>query len=360
MSTRSFSRPLTKVLIGLGFLLGPAGYGATLLGVYDGDQGWKMADVRALESWQGKKNAVVTLCTDWTPTTKVMNNLFGQQLPNIWNNGNVPLVTWEPFTAANTPADVEVRIAAGQYDPYIKSWAGRMKVFLAGVDGNFGTADDRRAYIRLAHEMNGNWYPWSAATGGNSPASYVAMWRRVVTLFDELNLGAWHLQWIWCVNNDDVGAYPAESFYPGDGYVDWVAIDGYNWGRSETWSSWESPAELYDGMLTRIRAVTTKPVALTEFASTTSGGSVAQKSQWITDLFSYVSARNIQLVSWFNEDKETDWAFFGGAAGDSQIKVGRTTYRAYTAYRSAVASPDLIGAQTSNPRLLTDAEFSGR
>ncbi|MEO6006013.1 MAG: glycosyl hydrolase [Opitutus sp.] len=360
MISRSSFRPLAQILCALGALICVKSHGATLLGVYYGDQGWKMADVRALESWQGKKNAVVVLFTDWSSTTKVMNNLFSQQLPNIWNNGNVPLVTWEPFTGGNTPVDVEVRIAAGQYDAYIKTWAGRMKLFLSGPDGKFGTADDRRAYIRLGHEMNGNWYPWSAATGGNSPASYVAMWRRVVGMFDELSLGAEHLQWIWCVNNDDVGGSPAESFYPGDGYVDWVAIDGYNWGRSQTWSTWLSPAQLYDGMLARIRAITTKPVALTEFASTTSGGSVALKSQWITDLFGFAASRNIQLVAWFNEDKETDWALFGGAAGDGQFKVGRTTYRTYEAYRSAVASPNIIVAQPSSARLLTDAEFSGQ
>jgi hypothetical protein len=335
-------------------------HGSALLGVYYGGQGWKMTDVRALEAWQGKKNAVVLLFTDWTSTTKVTNNLFSQQLPNIWNNGNVPLVTWEPFTGGNTPPDVEVRIAAGQYDAYIKTWAGRMKTFLAGPDGTIGTPDDRRAYLRLGHEMNGNWYPWSAAVGANTPANYIAMWRHVVTLFDELGLGPEVLQWIWSVNNDDVGGFAAESYFPGDAFVDWVAIDGYNWGASETWSSWQSPPQLYDGMLTRIRAITQKPVALTEFASTTSGGSVALKSQWITDLFSYVAARNIQMVAWFNEDKETDWAFFGGASGDTQFKSGRTTYRAYQSYRTAVGSTNLISSQAANPRLITNAEFSGQ
>ena len=267
-------------------LLGLTARGSTLLGVYYGNQGWKMDQVQALESWQGKKHAVVNLFTDWTGTTKVMNNLFGQQLPNIWSNGNVPMITWEPFTGGSTATDIEVRIAGGQYDTYIKTWAGRLKVFLAGPDGLIGNDDDRRVYIRFAHEMNGNWYPWSAALGGNSPASFIAMWRRVVGIFDGLGLGATHVQWVWCVNHEDVGGFSAEAYYPGDEFVDWVALDGYNWGRSETWSSWKSPAECYDAMLTRVRAIAgSKPLALTEFASTTSGGSVAAKSQWITDVF---------------------------------------------------------------------------
>ncbi|MFB2979059.1 hypothetical protein, partial [Microseira sp. BLCC-F43] len=39
---------------------------AMLLGIYYGNQGWNMPQVQALESWQGKKNAVVNLFTNWT------------------------------------------------------------------------------------------------------------------------------------------------------------------------------------------------------------------------------------------------------------------------------------------------------
>lgn len=289
-----------------------------------------------------------------------MNNLFGQQLPNIWANGNVPMITWEPLTGTRTPADIEVRVAAGQYDPYVNAWAGRMKTFVSGPDGVYGNADDRRAYIRLGHEMNGDWYPWGAALGGNSPADYVAMWRRVVNAFRTLGLDASHVQWVWCVNADDVGGHAAEAFYPGDAYVDWVALDGYNWGASQTWSTWKTPAQTYDAMRLRVRAITLKPMGLTEFASTTSGGSVAAKSQWIKDLFAWSAANGIRMLCWFNEDKETDWMIFGGVAGDGQYKFGRTTYRTYAAYRDAVlagvwATPN----PNANPRLLTDSPFAG-
>jgi len=334
----------------------------TLLGVYYGNQGWKMDQVQALESWQGKKHAVVNLFTDWTSTTKVMNNLFGQQLPNIWNNGNVPMVTWEPFTGGQTPSDIEVRIAGGQYNPYITNWAGRMKAFLGGPDGVYGNGDDRRAYLRLGHEMNGNWYPWSPAVGNNSPADYVAMWIRVQGIFSGLQLDSAHLQWVWCVNADDVGGFTAEQFYPGDDHVDWVAIDGYNWGASQTWSTWESPAQIYDAMLARVRTKTAKPVALTEFASTSasgSGTSVPAKSAWISDLFAYAVSSQIKMLCWFNEDKETDWAMFGGANGDSTFKVGRTSYKTYAAYRAAVAVNVFATPTPTNPRRITDAQFAG-
>ncbi|HEY8563746.1 MAG TPA: glycosyl hydrolase [Pyrinomonadaceae bacterium] len=273
------------------------------------------------------------------------------------------MVTWEPTLCASTPANIEVQIAGGAHDAYVNAWADRLKTFLGGADGAFGTADDRRVYIRLGHEMNGDWYPWGTAVGGNSPADYVAMWRRVVGVFRAKGMTASHVQWVWAANNDDVGGFTAEQFYPGDPYVDWVAIDGYNWGESETWSNWATPEQVYGNMTNRLRALTAKPLALTETGSTTSttsGTSVPAKSQWLTDFFNYLAARDVRLVAWFNEDKETDWAIFGGLNGDGSVKIGRTTYKTYNAYRTGVGSSSLVGSSAANPRLLTDAQFAGQ
>jgi beta-mannanase len=361
---RKTTRILTVLFLLTGILQQTAS-GAALLGVYYGNQGWKMDQVRALESWQGKRHAVVNMFTNWCNQAKTMDNLFKQQLPNIWNNKNVPMITWEPYlcNSASTPANVEAQAANGAYDAYLNAWADRLKTFLSGADGAFGTADDRRVYIRLGHEMNGDWYPWGAHMGANSPADYARMWQRTVGIFLGKNMTATHVQWVWTVNNDDVGAFQAEQFYPGDAYVDWVAIDGYNWGESQTWSNWETPDEVYGNMIGRLRALTAKPLALTETgttSSTLSGISTAAKSQWLTEFFNYLAARDVRLVAWFNEDKETDWAIFGGTGGDGTFTFSRTNYRTYSAYRTGVGSSNVVGANANNPRLLTDAQFAGQ
>jgi mannan endo-1,4-beta-mannosidase len=340
--------------------------GQALLGVYYGNQGWKMDQVRAMEAWQGKRHAVVNLFTDWCNRSKSLDNLFRQQLPNIWAHGSVPVVSWEPYlcSAAATPNDVEVRAARGDYDAYVNAWAERMKAFVSGPDGSLGTADDRRAYIRLAHEMNGDWYPWGAAVGGNSAASHVLMWQRVRGIFWAKGLDARTVQWIWAVNHEDVGAARAEDYYPGDAYVDWIGIDGYNWGASQSWSSWRSPEEVFAPMLARLRALTARPLAITETASTsaTPGAvNVAAKSAWITQLFSYASspAAGARMLVWFNEDKEADWAVFGGSNGDETYRAGRTSYKAYGAYRAAVQAPWLLAPLGGDPRIIGDTAFAG-
>jgi len=338
--------------------------GQALLGIYYGNQGWGLAQVRAMETWQGKRHAVVNLFTDWCNRSKSIDNLFKQQLPNIWANGNVPLVTWEPFlcSAAATPSDITARVVKGEYDVYLKAWAARMKAFVSGPDGQLGTGDDRRAYIRLAHEMNGNWYPWSAPVGSGSAENYIAMWRHVRTIFAGLDSN--HVQWIWAVNHEDVGTVRAEDYYPGHVYVDWIGIDGYNWGSSQTWSAWRTPDEVFSPMLHRLRQISAKPLALTETASSTAMPArvdVAAKSLWITDLFNYATAftTNARMIVWFNEDKETDWAVFGGLNGDETYRSGRTTYKAYRSYKAAVQNVGLIPSMPSAPQLITDERFSG-
>ena len=340
-------------------------FAQTLLGVYYGNQGWKMDQVRAMENWQGKRHAVVNMFTNWCNQTKTMDNLFKQQLVNIWNNKNVPMITWEPYlcNSASTPVDVEARAANGEYDAYLNAWAARLKTYLSGTDGIYGTGDDRRAYIRLGHEMNGDWYPWGAAVGSNSPGDYARMWQRIVGVFQSKGMHSTQLQWVWVVNHDDVGGFTAEQFYPGDPYVDWVAIDGYNWGESQTWSNWKSPNEVYGNMIDRLRLISSKPLALTETGcstSTLSGVSISAKQQWTTDFFNYLTAQNVKLVAWFNEDKETDWAVFGGNKGDGTFTFNRTGYKTYSAYRNGVSSSSVIPSDTNNPRLLTDAQFTGQ
>jgi beta-mannanase len=329
-----------------------------LLSTYYGNQGFTMQQVRDMESWQGKKNATLLLFTSFCSSQ--MSNLFNVQLPAIWNNKNVPLITWEPYTCtpSTTPTNIASQIGSGQYDSYIAAWADQMKKWLAGPDGVLGTSDDRRAFIRLGHEMNGNWYPWT----GN-PSAYISMWVRVHNAFEARGLGASYIQWAWIPNVGDVGNYTMEQYYPGNAYVDWVGVDGYN---SYSTGVWKSPTDRFSGAMTRLHNLTTKPIMIPEWgalSTTSTGVSVSAKSQWISDFFSYVSSQpSIRLVSSYNRDSSTshDWAVFGGWLGDQTFTASGVTYKTYSAHRAAVQRSNIIGPNTTNQRLLTDSQFQGR
>ncbi len=316
-----------------------------LSGVYVDPERTTVVD--AMDRWLGTRHAVQTLFTPWR--RDAIDHLFESLLPRIWDAGRVPLLTWEPYLAAETESDIARRIAAGDFDAYLDDWAGRLTDWLAGPDGKWGTADDRRLYLRLAHEMNGDWYPWSPTVGESTPDDYVEMWRHVHdALASEID--ADHCQWIWCVNHADVGEHTAEACYPGEEYVDWVGVDGFNWGQSREWSDWRAPAAVFDDMLTRLGRFD-KPLCVPEVGCsslTADGHDPARKADWLRAAIDYFDGY-VQLYSWFNEDKETDWAVFDGKNGTDTIDG----YACYPAYREALADHE----PTAPP--IDDATFRG-
>jgi len=335
-----------------------------LFGVYNDPD--RMAVIERMERWLGTSHAIQNVFTPWTPGA--IDELFDRILPSIRAAGRVPLLTWEPFTPTPdaTPTDIAARIAAGEHDEYLDRWADRLAAWLAGPDGELGTADDRRLYLRLAHEMNGDWYPWSPAVGGNGgrttadPSAYIGMWRHVHDRIERAGIDSAHCQWLWCVNHVDVGGASLEDCYPGDAFVDWLGVDGFNWGNSRGWSAWRSPAAVFDDALDRLAHLADKPIAVPEFASTsltTNGHDPARKAAWIRAAYAYLDGASVALACWFNEDKETDWATFGGERGTERV-ADDPSYEAYATYRAALVDGDR--AEPPASRLVSDAAFLGR
>jgi mannan endo-1,4-beta-mannosidase len=323
-----------------------------LLGIRttDGVNG-KLENLPGVESWTGKTHAVQLLFRDFCSAEA--NSVFQVLLTTIWNHGAVPIFSWQPTADCagkeNTPNNIDTLIANGAFDSYLNDMAVRFRHWLAGPDGVYGNGDDRRVYIRLAHEMNGTWYAWSETTGknwqtgqprpgnGNSPGSYVAMWRHVFAIFRAKGLDASHVQWIWCVNNADMkGSQPAEHYYPGDDYVDWVGIDGYNKNK-------QSPEDVFDDMIQRVTSLTSKPLGILEVGVGKGNQSEGYRNKWIESAYEYFAHTNVKMVVYFNK---ADYVIYG------KHQLG--------GYKKAVTNPSYISGDRRNPRLLTDSQFEGR
>ncbi|HIQ05018.1 MAG TPA: hypothetical protein EYH31_04880 [Anaerolineae bacterium] len=302
------------------------------LGVYYGNQGWNVDDLALMEDWQGKTDSVVLLYQGANPDNQ--QPFPADQLDAIWNDGHTPLVTWE-LRGTEAITDIISYIHNGGLDAYFSTWAAAAAAWCARpwvVGDQHGR--QRSLLLRPFHEMNGNWYPW----GQQPPAAFIAAWQRIHDRFVAAGVGPACVRWVWSVNNVDVGSHIAEEYYPGDAYVDWVAVDGYNWGLSQPevgWDEWLGAQFIVGPMLHRLSTLApNKPQGLTEFASssvvqTTSSGpdeqgtctGAATKAQWITDAYTTVlrAYPNLRLVIYFNEDKagcrtlrpgESDWAVF--------------------------------------------------
>jgi beta-mannanase len=126
------------------------------------------------------------------------------------------------------------------------------------------------------HEMNGNWYPWSVDTNGNSARTFVAAWRHVHDLFTQA--GATNVSWVWTINTFTglhESARRIGAFYPGDAYVDWVSMTGFNWGTSNTWNTWQGVDEIFrDAYRALVRFE--KPIMISEIGTVTTGGDAAR------------------------------------------------------------------------------------
>jgi mannan endo-1,4-beta-mannosidase len=352
---------------GLLFSLIPSALASVLIGVFDPGQGRTMNQPLAMDRWQGKPNAIQTIFVTFDDSE--MNWLW-PALEGIWDGHKIPLITWEPkYWAQASPNDIELKIVRGELDVYLKAWGKGLKNFIAGPDRIVGTTDDRRAYLRFAHEMNGNWYPWSATTGQSTPADYVRMWRYVFNLFDSDVVGLLRsktedsLLWVWSPIDFDVGDFKMDQYYPGDEYVDWKGLTGFNWGTSEVWSGWWDPSNLFSESIDRIRKIGgNKPVGITEYSSVPNGG---DKGKWIDQFFDLVLAKDIKMALYFNIDKNEQsgtkyWSIFGYGGDDTFTdSPSKTNWKGWSAYKDAIAKSSCIGADLDNPRVLTDKLFKG-
>jgi hypothetical protein len=233
--------------------------------------------------------------------------------------GYIPELTWQP--QANGAGIPNTQVTTGAYDSYINQTAQTVKSLGYPIR------------INLAPEMNGGWTTWGVTTNGNTNETHKAFYQYVVNKFR--TAGASNVQWIWAPNVHTYGeVYTFGQIFPGDTYVDYVGLDGYNWGTSQTWSTWQSFASVFDSSYRDLTAISSKPILIMEMASAEVGGS---KANWILDMFSTIRTNypRIQGFTWFNENKETDWRIESSQASHDAFIAG---YRG-TATLSATPTP---------------------
>ena len=279
------------------------------LGVFTPDAGPGLA---AFESEIGRKTDSFL----WYQA--IGDNLDTADLGPIAQSGHVIQLAWEPHDPnaadpVNQPAYQLRNITAGNFDADIHRWAQQLK--------NFGSP----VIFRPMCEMNGNWVPWGGTVNGNQPQDYIPAWRHIHDIF--VQEGATNVKFVWSPNQDNTAADAANTFstyYPGDAYVDYVGIDGYNWGtmyQAPAWSSqWKSFTDTFAPSYDVAVARTSKPVIICETASTEQGG---DKAQWISDMFAQlpVCFPRITSVTWFNINKETDWRVESSPASLAAFKT---------------------------------------
>jgi hypothetical protein len=267
---------------------------------------WDANTWNRFESNAGKKVSIVhwNESAPWTHDFAYFQNMYDL----VQARGELNLVNM-------SSGSVPLRdIANGLYDSSIITWAQQA----AGWGHPF--------FLRFDAEMNGDWEPYSPGVNGNTTADFVNAWRHFHDLANQA--GATNITWVWCVNRESSVTFPLEQLYPGDAYVDWTGIDGFNKNTS-IWSSFNSVfSPTYTHLL---QLAPSKPIMLAEVGSQETGGS---KSAWITDGLSTQLPTyfpRVKAFVWFN------WRFptGGGTWGDFEIESSTSSQQAF---RNGIAS----------------------
>jgi hypothetical protein len=264
---------------------------------------WDMNAVSKFEQLAGKKLSMVQLfgpfancssspCQPWNFPTTAMED--------VRQHGSIPFLSWASQSDPSSTNEPDFQLSDvinGTYDSYIHNFATAAK--------NWG----HPFFLRFNWEMNGNWFPWTEGANGNKPGEYVAAWRHVHDIFT--SVGATNATWAWCPNVDSQNSLQSlNSLYPGDSYVDWTCLDGYNFGTNPARpQGWQSFDQLFNPTYQKITGTIapSKPMVIGEVGSSEIGGS---KASWIQDMLSkiptkYPKIRGVLYFDWYTENM--DW-----------------------------------------------------
>jgi len=186
------------------------------------------------------------------------------------------MVTWEPWAPvpatlgreaqyAVQPAYSNASIAAGAWDGYVRSFARTVRD--SGLT----------VYVRYAHEMNGNWYPWS-----HDVSAYRRAWRHVVDVFRAE--GATNARFVWSINpnlyQDQATVIGhAWHYWPGSAYVDVVGTTMIDFGGAKDY-----PVARFVDRFRALHSAFGKRVFVTEFQTDFDG-----RLAWLQDLRAWLA-----------------------------------------------------------------------
>jgi Glycosyl hydrolase family 26 len=290
-------------------------WGATIGPQLTGAQApWDWNAVTAMQNTDAGGNALSVL--QWysrfnSPTDCNGNCNFATSVfDKIRTAGVIPFLSWSSTSSAGGSGYTDAQIAAGSQDAYITQFAQTAKAW------------GHPFFLRFDWEMNGSWFPWGVGSNGNTAASFVAMWRHVHSIFT--SVGATNATWAWCPNVDATNQFASmASLYPGDAYVDWTCLDGYN--GDVPWTSFQNVFQAGYNAITGTIAPS-KPMIIGETGSTESGGS---KAQWITNMLSSlpVSFPKIRGLLWYDQSAagpggHTDWPLESSSTSEAAFAAG--------------------------------------
>jgi hypothetical protein len=280
-----------------------------------------LADVTAYENAAGKTAAWVYFSHNW---------YHGRAFPVrtakwIRNHGSVPYIRLmlrsDPEQGHADPVYSLDRIINGTFDNDLHAWCAGARNFRTRLIAEYGV------------EVNGEWFPWNGRWNGggtmtgygdpnqpDGPERFRDAYRHIIqTCRDE---GAENVTWVFHVNDGDwpdVNWNRLENYYPGDTYIDWLAISSYG-AQTPLDNWWPIFRVSMDDVYPRVASLSaTKPIIVAEFG-VTNNNPLGSQSQWANAaLMNITNFRWPRVIafSWWNEWWQND----NNPAHDTNMRV---------------------------------------
>jgi hypothetical protein len=226
---------------------------------------------------------------------------FGTTWPTqreTWHiqNGRTPMISWNGTTASD--------INAGKHDALIRTRAKALKALNSPV------------FLRYF------WEPDAAAKRAMavSPAAYIAQWKRVRSIF--ASEGATNAAFVWCPTAYAFKNGDAPKYYPGDGQVDWICADGYNWGQTQGGDKWRDWTTIYQSFYD-FGTAHDKPMIAGEYGSVERRS--GEKAQWFRTMRAQVKYMpRIKAIVYFDSLRQDD-----GVWRDWRVDTSADSYKAF-------------------------------
>jgi Glycosyl hydrolase family 26 len=295
----AFTLSLLLCAVGAGMLTAPAGAGPSdptiAFGAYAKPRSGQTNQqaVTSLEGSIGRQLALVRVFDLWDQpfpdpyTTWLRDTGHTLVLSVKAKRTNGSVIAWRAIADAAPGSALHAQTV---------SWATRVRDFGAPL------------HFTFHHEPE-------ASTNLNNgvDADFIAAWRKVITVFRDQGVTNARFTWIMTANSfqlPDTDRRKARKWYPGDGYVDYLGADVYNWYncRSGINNAWKPLGQLIEAFRQFGLAHPTERMMLAEWASYEDPATPNRKAQWIDGaraLFKSPGYGQFDAILYFNSHDQT-------------------------------------------------------
>lgn len=269
------------------------------------------------EKYTGKEIVWAYFSNNWDEGIKFPK----EQVEIIDQAGKIPFIRMMPWSKVEQDKRENRyrldRIKDGQFDHQLIDWAKQAKDF------------NRPLLVDFAVEMNGEWFPWNGSWFGSDLQAahlYRNAYRHIIKLFDDQKVR--NITWFFHFNSQ---SWPkedwnrAENYYPGDEYIDWLAVSAYG-AQSKDDDEGLYLSDILDKNWSTAEAVSrNKPIALLEFGVIED--SKIRKTDWIEDAFKVIKSGKypIKAISWWNEK----WQNRDGTVSDLRVNSSKESLEVF-------------------------------